>query len=117
MRDMKAAIERELKKEYKDLKSSIDFENLPAALKTLGDVIGEQIAESDIDVYHRMPRKDGGCPNIVVQFHSRAKRDEVIEGARKKRVCTTDLGKVFARKNDTSRVLRVTCTQDLDKIQ
>lgn len=234
IRDMKVAIERELKKEYKDLKSSIDFvsqqfddlsqrcskiekenaalkkanaalsvensklsdeckllreqldsserrltdleqysrnrnieikglppaekEDLPAVLKTLGDVIGEQIAESDIDVYHRVPRKDGGCPNIVVQFHSRAKRDAVIEGARKKRVCTSDLGlsgrspvyvndhlcpvlkkllgqviarknekqwkyawsregKVFARKTDTSRVLRVTCTQDLDKIQ
>uniref|UniRef100_A0A6B0V4A9 Uncharacterized protein n=1 Tax=Ixodes ricinus TaxID=34613 RepID=A0A6B0V4A9_IXORI len=166
MRDMKAVIERELKKEYKDLKSPIDFrsqqfdglsqrcskiekenaalkkanaalsvenyelsdeykllreqlesserrltdleqysrnrnieikgplksKNLPAALKTLGDVIGEQISKSDIDVYHRVPRKDGRCPNTVVQFHFRAKRDAVIQGARKKRVCTSDLG-------------------------
>lgn len=137
---------------------AIDDENLPNMLRMLGDAVGEPISETDVDVSHRVPRRDQGCPNVVVQFHSRAKRDAVIEKARKKRVCASDFGfsepspvfvnehlcptlkkllgqvvarkkqqnwkyawtkdgKIFARKTDTSRTLRVTCEQDLDKIQ
>lgn len=124
----------------------------------LGDAIDERISETDVDVCHRVPRKDQGCPNVVVQFHSRAKREAVIEKARTKRVCASSFGfseplpvfvnehlcptlkkllgqavarkkernwkyawtkdgKIFARKTDTSRTLRITCEQDLEKIQ
>lgn len=227
MREMRNALEKELRKEYKELKSSITFfsqqfdamakrhtklekenaalkkenaslltecqslkelatsseqritdleqysrnknieikgipfsenESLPQLLKQLGDVITEEITEQDIDACHRVPRRDEGCPNVVVQFRSRAKRDLVIEKSRKKRLSTSDFGhvnhspvfvndhlcptlkillgqvvarknekgwkyawtrdgKIFARKSDSSRVLRVTRSQDLEKIQ
>lgn len=143
--------------EIKGLPAS-DDEDLPEILKKLGDTIGEPITKSDVDICHRVPTKDGGCPNIVVQFHSRTKRDAVVEKARKKRVRTDELGapgrspvyvndhlcpdlkillgkaiarknekqwkyvwtkegKILARKTDTSRVLRITSVNDLEKIQ
>lgn len=227
LRDMRAAMEKDLRKEFKELKRSVDFfstqfdtmatrsskiekenaalkkenaallaecnslkkmataheqritdieqysrnrnvevkgipeianEKLPDILKRLGDVVSEDISEADIDACHRVPRKDGGCANVVVQFRSRTKRDAFIEKARKKRVCTTHLGfpdrsnvyvndhlcptlkkllgqviarknekqwkyawtrggKIFARKTDTSRTLRLTCPQDLEKME
>lgn len=227
MREMRNSLEKELRKEYKELKSSIDFfsqqfdamakrhtklkkknaaikkenaalltecqslrelvtsselriteleqysrnknieikgmpfsenESLPQLLKQLGDVITEEITEQDIDACHRVSRRDGGCPHLVVQFRSRAKRDVVIEKARKKRLSTSDFGhvgrspvfvndhlcptlkmllgqvvarknekgwkyawtrdgKIFARESESSRVLRVTRLQDLEKIQ
>lgn len=132
-------------------------EKLPDIVKKLGVVVLENLSEGDIEACHRVPRRDGGCANIVVQFSSRTKRDTFIEKGRKKRVCTTDLGfresssvyinehlcptlkkllgqviarknekqwkyawtrdgKIFARKTDTSRTLRLTCSQDLEKM-
>ncbi|KAH9375603.1 hypothetical protein HPB48_013813 [Haemaphysalis longicornis] len=143
--------------EIKGLTASED-KDLPEIPKKVGDTISEPITEPDVDICHRVPRKDGGCPNFVVQFHSRAKRDAVDEKARKKRVRTdeigapgrypvyvndhlcpelkillkqatarknekqwkyvwTDEGKIFARKTDTSRVLRITSPNDLEKMQ
>lgn len=133
-------------------------ENLPDLLKKLGDVIAEPMTSADIDVCHRVPRRDEGCPNVVVQFTSRTKRNVVLEKARKKRVDTSQLGasdvspiyvnehlcpavkkllgqvvakkhekgwkyawtkegKIYARKSDTTRSLRVTCARDLEKMQ
>lgn len=143
-----------------------DDEDLSAILKKLGDVVNEPISSADVDVCHRVPRKDKGCPNIVVQFHSRAKREAVIDKAKKNRISTIDLGytsgdssspsdgspvfinehlcpamkvllgqvverkkekewkyawtkggKIFARKTDTSNVLRISCVKDIDKMK
>lgn len=133
-------------------------ENLSAVLGKLGSLVGESVCDSDVDVCHRVSRQDGGCPNVVVQFRSRTKRDGFIEKARKKRISATDLGhsddtsifinehlcptlkkllgqavarkkerqwkyvwtregKVFARKSDNSRVLRISVVQDLEKME
>lgn len=133
-------------------------ENLFAVVAKLGSLVNEPICDADVDVCHRVPRKDGGCPNIVVQFRSRSKRDGLIEKARKRRISATEFGqsghasifvnehlcptlkkllgqvvarkkdkqwkyawtrdgKIFARKTDTSRALRISAVQDLDKME
>ncbi|KAH9371958.1 hypothetical protein HPB48_000567 [Haemaphysalis longicornis] len=227
MREMRTALEKEFRKEYKELKSSIDFfstqfdsmatrcakiekenaalkkdnaallagcqsfkklvttseqrltdleqysrnknveikgipaaaeESLPAILQQLGNAIAEPITEADVDICHRVPKKDGGCPNIVVQFKSRVKRDAVIDKARKKRLNASTFklegnshvfvndhlcpvlkkllgediarknekkwkytwtkgGKIYPRRTDESRTLRVTSLKDIEKIQ
>lgn len=135
-----------------------EHEKLPEMIKKLGDVVNVPIAEEDMEVCHRVPRKVGECPNVVVQFTTRTKRDAVLEAARKRRVNTADFGlngrspvyinehlclsvkrllgqvtarknekhwkyawtkqgKIFARKTDESRVLRVRCADDLEKIE
>lgn len=135
----------------------VENENLLGLLSKIGDVIEEPMTPSDIDVCHRVTGKNEGCPNIVVQFRHRAKRNAVFDKARKKRLDTSHLllpghnmvfinehlcptlkkllgqtvarkkevkwkyawtkdGKIFARKTDTSRVLRIACVSDIDKI-
>lgn len=127
-------------------------------MQQLGNAIAEPITEADVDICHRVPKKDGGCPNIVVQFKSRVKRDAVIDKARKKRLSASTFklegnshvfvndhlcpvlkkllgeviarknekkwkyawtkgGKIYARKTDESRTLRVTSLKDIEKIQ
>lgn len=227
MREMRSSLEKELRKEFKELKLSIDFfsqqfdamatrcsqiekensalkkenatltsrcaslmqrahsseeritnleqysrnknielkgipptedESVIDLVKKIGQACEEEINENDIEICHRVPRKDKGCPNIVVQFKARAKRDAILAKARKKEIVTSDLslsgespiyvnehlcpalkkllgmtvakkkennwkyawvkdGKILARKTDTSNVLRVTCPEDLDKMQ
>lgn len=68
-------------------------ENLTALLKKLGDVTGEAITADDIELCHRVPvAKSPTEKNIVVQFTRRAKRNNVLEKARRMRLTTTDLG-------------------------
>ncbi|KAH7942368.1 hypothetical protein HPB49_022583 [Dermacentor silvarum] len=134
-------------------------ENLVEVLGKIGDTLGVSLSEQDIEVCHRTPnRKDNASQNIVVAFSRRAKRDLVVEKARKTRFTTQDLGysvrepvflnehlcpqlkkllgmtiakkkalnwkfawtkggKVFARKTETSHVIRITCENDLDKME
>nr|XP_050031732.1 uncharacterized protein LOC126527937 [Dermacentor andersoni] len=67
-------------------------ENLSAILKKIGDVVSEPISENDVEICHRVPTRDSGQSNIVVQFRSRSKRDAVLNKTRKKRLSATDLG-------------------------
>ncbi|KAH9375826.1 hypothetical protein HPB48_009898 [Haemaphysalis longicornis] len=69
-----------------------EYENLPDLLKKLDDVIPKSITAAEVDVCHRVPRRDEGCPNFVVQFRSRTKRNGVQERARKRRVNFSQLG-------------------------
>lgn len=132
-------------------------ENLAQTLEKLGEAISEPITTRDVDVCHRVPSKDPSCPHIIVQFHSRSKRDTVLEKARKMRLSANDVGhtetapiyvnehlcpqlkkllgltiakkkeqswqfawskggKIFARKNEKSKILHIACASDLSKI-
>lgn len=133
-------------------------ENLKSVLAAIGNSVNEPVSESDIEACHRVPTRDASRQNIVVQFHSRSKRNALLEKTRQKRLTTADIGhqerhpifinehlcpalkvllgktickkndknwrfcwtkegKIFARKNESSRVLRVTKLSDLDKIE
>lgn len=50
-------------------------ENFCAALAKLGSLANEPICDADVEICYHVPRKDSGCLNIVVQFHSHPKRD------------------------------------------
>lgn len=83
-------------------------ENLVAVLTKVGDALGEQISEHDVEICHRIPARRntaGGqdsvqvqspssdaTPGIVVVFKNRLKRDAVLGKARKTRVATDELG-------------------------
>lgn len=68
-------------------------ENLPQTLQQIGELLEVNIEESDVDVCHRVSvKKPNAIPNIIVQFRSRAKRDAVLQKARKARLTTHDLG-------------------------
>ncbi|KAH9359496.1 hypothetical protein HPB48_000034 [Haemaphysalis longicornis] len=71
----------------------MEEENLPQTLQQIGELLEENIEESDIEVCHRVPvKKANAIPNIIVQFRRRAKRDAVLQKARKARLPTHDLG-------------------------
>lgn len=133
-------------------------ENLEGILGKVGDLIGEPIRKDDIETCHRLPvRGADSDPNIVVVFNNRAKRDAIIEKARKSRFTTSDIGytkkqsvyvnehlcprlkkllgmtiakkrelnwrfawakggKVYARQTETSRIVRIACEADLEKM-
>ncbi|KAH9367153.1 hypothetical protein HPB48_006518 [Haemaphysalis longicornis] len=61
-------------------------------LSKLGAAIGEPISADDIEVCHRMPTREEGKSNVVVQFKSRSKRDVVLEKARKSRIKNSNVG-------------------------
>lgn len=68
-------------------------ESLVSILGKVGNVLGETIKQEDIEVCHRIPaRNSDSDPNIVVVFQSRAKRDVVLNKARKHRLTTNDIG-------------------------
>ncbi|KAH7949370.1 hypothetical protein HPB49_008438 [Dermacentor silvarum] len=46
-------------------------EDVTSTMKAISTCIGSEIAESDIEVSHRVPSKDKEKPNIIVKFHSR----------------------------------------------
>lgn len=68
-------------------------ENLVKLLIKLGEVTNEPIAADDIEVCHRVPVANKPSEkNIVVQFTHRAKRNSLLEKARRLRLTATDLG-------------------------
>lgn len=68
-------------------------ESIPDTLHRIGELIHVPIDESEVEVCHRVPTKNADAPpNIVVQFKSRAKRNAVLEKAKKTRISTRDLG-------------------------
>lgn len=133
-------------------------ESLPNILDVIGRAVEEPITTDDVEICHRVPCKDTSQSNIIVQFRSRTKRNQVLEKARKKRLSTADLGfsqqapiflndhlcpalkrllgvaiarkkdsgwrfvwtrdgKIFGRKTESSRILRISCLTDVDKMQ
>lgn len=163
-----------LLKELKDIKESADFQQhnrksnleiegipftgdgkLTLTMKAICKCIGTEIAESDVEVSHRVPSKDKEKANIIVKFHSRKVRDQFLKAAKKRRLSTSTLdfknispvfvnehlcptnkilwgktlsakggengkftwmsdSKVLTLKAENSRVLHVTCADDLD---
>ncbi|KAH6943644.1 hypothetical protein HPB50_025028 [Hyalomma asiaticum] len=68
-------------------------EKLVDVLGKVGDALGEPIKEQDIEVCHRVAtRKAATEQSIVVVFNQRAKREQVLEKARKARINSNDLG-------------------------
>lgn len=67
-------------------------ENLCTILEKVGELVGEPITENDVEICHRVPTRDSGQSNIVVQFRDRLKREAVLNKTRKKRMSSTDLG-------------------------
>lgn len=68
-------------------------ENLTAVLGSLGEIVGEPILPTDIEICHRVPTRDPGKSNIVIQFQRRLKRNAVLEKAKsKRRILASDLG-------------------------
>lgn len=72
--------------------SESDSENAAEILENFGISINEPIAKNDIEIRHSVPTRKAHESNIVIQFFSRAKRDEVLAKARKVRLSTTDIG-------------------------
>lgn len=78
--------------------NNLEIKGVPAAgdvselVKRIGDLVGESITESDIDICHRVPTPNPDKKNIVVRFVRRCKRNAVLEKSRKKRITTKDLG-------------------------
>lgn len=74
----------------------MEKENLPQTLQQIGELLEENIEESDVEVCHRVPvKKANAILNIIVQFRRRAKRDAVLQKARRARLSTRDLGHPF----------------------
>lgn len=70
----------------------VQGENVKDLMTKIGSAIQEQILESDIEACHRVPTRHPGKSNIVVRFKSRAKRDETLRKAKKKRITNSNLG-------------------------
>lgn len=70
----------------------VDREVLPTVLQKMSDVLEEPITKDDIDKCHRVRTRNSSCPNVVVQFWSRAKRDAVLQKARKTKMTARSLG-------------------------
>lgn len=58
----------------------------------IGHAVGETIMPEEIETCHRVPTRDHGKSNVVVQFKTRQKRDSVLEKARKKRIRNREEG-------------------------
>lgn len=70
----------------------MEGESVAAILSKIGDAIEEPIAETDIEICHRVPSRNPGKSSIIVQFKSRAKRDTTLRKAKKKRLTNEDIG-------------------------
>lgn len=68
-----------------------EHESVTSILAKIGSAISEPINETDIEICHRVPTRDAQKTNIVVQFRSRAKRDNVLTKAKNRRLTNNDL--------------------------
>lgn len=141
-----------------EIKGVPDDGDVIDVLKRIGSQVHEPIADSDIDICHRVPTFRPNEKNIIVRFVQRSKRDSFLQKCRKQKTTTTDLdyggnstavyvnehltpsnkkllgaavarkktvgwrfvwtagGKVFARKDEDSRALRIACMGDVEKM-
>lgn len=128
-------------------------------VKKIGELVGEPISDSDIDICHRVSTAKRNERNIVVRLISRNKRNAVLAKAKKQRILSSHLdyegaesviyvnehltrqnkqllgaaiakkksakwkfvwssgGKILARKDETSDVIRITSPIDLGLIK
>ncbi|KAL1467755.1 hypothetical protein MTO96_041948 [Rhipicephalus appendiculatus] len=59
-----------------------DNESVINIVSKIGSAISEPITAADIEGCHRVPRRDNGKSNIIVQFKSRANRDSILKKAK-----------------------------------
>lgn len=69
-----------------------DDESVFSIVSKIGGAINEPITEVDIEACHRVPTRDAGKSNIIVQFKSRAKRDSILKKAKRARLTNKDVG-------------------------
>lgn len=74
-----------------EIKGVPDAGDVIDVLKRIGSHVHEPIAESDIDVCHRVPTFRPNEKNIIVRFVHRSKRDNFLQKCRKQKVTTKDL--------------------------
>lgn len=67
-------------------------ESLVEVVQKIGVKVGVTVAASDIDVVHRVPTKEKEKTNVIVRFVSRARRDDVLRAAKKKRFTANEIG-------------------------
>lgn len=63
-----------------------------AIIKRIGELVAEEVQESDIDVCHKVPTAKHNEHNIVVRFVRRIKRNGFLAKAKKKKIDTRMLG-------------------------
>ncbi|KAL1486149.1 hypothetical protein MTO96_031514 [Rhipicephalus appendiculatus] len=69
-----------------------DNESVINIVSKIGSAISEPITAADIEACHRVPSRDNGKSNIIVQFKSRAKRDGILKKAKRARLTNKDVG-------------------------
>lgn len=74
-----------------------------AILKQIGEKVGCAVTDSDIDVVHRVPAKEG--PHIIARFCSRAKKTEFAAKAKKARLTAGTIG--FTTVNDNLKPIYI----------
>lgn len=126
-------------------------------VKKIGELVGEPVENTDIDICHRVPTQRNE-KNIIVRFVQRSKRNSLLEKCKKKRLTTSDIdalgsenpmyvnehltrqnkqllgaaiarkretrwkfvwtagGKVYAKKDVTSAVIRIANQSDIQKM-
>lgn len=78
-------------------------ESCTAILKQIGEKAGCPVSDSDIDVVHRVPAKEG--PHIFARFCSRAKKAEFAAKAKKARLTAGTIG--FSTANDNHKPIYI----------
>lgn len=71
---------------------SSDNENVTAMLGKNDELIREPIACSYIEARHHIPTRYSGKSNIIMKFHSRLKRETLIQTTKRKRLSISNLG-------------------------
>lgn len=116
MKELKLEIRRlvdknlDLEKENKNLRDRLDeleqhhrlnnleIKGLPAdcdeveVVKEIGNKLGEEIVDTDIDICHKVDIPHSKDRNVIVRFTRRSKRNAVLAKARKMRLTTDALG-------------------------
>ncbi|KAK8767911.1 hypothetical protein V5799_005308 [Amblyomma americanum] len=67
-------------------------ESVTDILAKIGDAVKEPITQNDVEACHRVPTRNPDKANIIVQFRSRAKRDNVLGKAKKTRFTNSTIG-------------------------
>nr|XP_050038480.1 uncharacterized protein LOC126535740 [Dermacentor andersoni] len=63
-----------------------------SVIKKIGELVGEAVTDTDIDICHRVPTARREDKNIVVRFISRTKRNTFLAKSKKKKLSSEDVG-------------------------
>lgn len=78
--------------------NNLEIKGLPAdcdeveVVKEIGNKLGEEIVDTDIDICHKVDIPHSKDRNVIVRFTRRSKRNAVLAKARKMRLTTDALG-------------------------